>query len=173
MLGYGCCASEYLEELKSRCLGFPPGLLNSNLSVGARAGMGSQAFDLFSRCFFHTPRNGTHFFIASPGFPGCAVVKNPPAHAGDARDVCLIPGSRRSPEGGNGNPLQCSHLENPMNRSLAGYDPWGFKEQDMTEHAWYLQETGCSGSSSNASPLAPGLLIIRQGLVVSVVDSGW
>ena len=42
------------------------------------------------------------------------VVKNPPASAGDARDTSLISGSRRSPGGGNGNPLQYSCLENPM-----------------------------------------------------------
>ena len=41
------------------------------------------------------------------------MVKNPPAHAGD---LGSIPGSRRSPGGGNGNPLQNSCLENPMNR---------------------------------------------------------
>ena len=39
------------------------------------------------------------------------MVKNPPANAGGAG---LIPGSGRSPGGGNGNPLQCSYLENPM-----------------------------------------------------------
>ena len=39
------------------------------------------------------------------GFPGGAVVKNLPANAGDPRDVGLIPGSGRSPAGGNGNPL--------------------------------------------------------------------
>ena len=42
------------------------------------------------------------------------VVKNPPAHAGDTRDVDVIPGSARSPGGGNGNPLQYSCLENSM-----------------------------------------------------------
>ena len=44
------------------------------------------------------------------------VVKNLPANAGDARDTGLIPGSGRSPGEGNGNPLQYSCLENPMNR---------------------------------------------------------
>ena len=44
------------------------------------------------------------------------VVKNPPANAGDIRDVGSIPGSGRSPGGGHGNPLQCSCLENPMHR---------------------------------------------------------
>ena len=44
------------------------------------------------------------------------VVKNPPANAGDGRDVGLIRGSRRSPGGGHGNLLQYSCLENPMDR---------------------------------------------------------
>ena len=41
------------------------------------------------------------------------MVNNPPASAGDAD---LIPGSGRSPGGGNGNPLLYSCLENPTNR---------------------------------------------------------
>jgi len=44
------------------------------------------------------------------------VVKNPPANAGDAADVSLMPGLGRSPGGGNGNPLQYSSLGNPMDR---------------------------------------------------------
>ena len=44
------------------------------------------------------------------------LVKNPPASAGDARDVGSIPGSGRSPGGGNGNPLQNCCLENSMDR---------------------------------------------------------
>ena len=44
------------------------------------------------------------------------VVKNPPANPGDIRDKGLIPGSGRSPREGNGNPLQYSCLENPMDR---------------------------------------------------------
>ena len=41
------------------------------------------------------------------------MVKNLPANAGDAGS---IPGSGRSPGEGNGNPLQYSCLENPMDR---------------------------------------------------------
>ena len=48
--------------------------------------------------------------------PGGIVVNNPPANAGDTGDVGSIPGSRRSPGGGNGNPLQGSQLENSMDR---------------------------------------------------------
>ena len=44
------------------------------------------------------------------------MVKNPPANAGDKRDVGSIPGLGRSPGGGHGNPLQDSCLENPMDR---------------------------------------------------------
>ena len=45
------------------------------------------------------------------------VVKNPPANAGDIRDVGSISGLGRSPGGGHGNPLQYSCLENPMDRA--------------------------------------------------------
>ena len=50
------------------------------------------------------------------GFPGGCVVKNLPANAGDARGSSSILGLGRSPGGENGNPLQYSCLENPMNR---------------------------------------------------------
>ena len=50
------------------------------------------------------------------GFPGGTVVKNAPASAEDARDTGSIPGSERSLGVGTGNPLQCSYLENPMDR---------------------------------------------------------
>ena len=44
------------------------------------------------------------------------LVKNPPANAGDIRDAGSMPGSGRSPGVGNGNPLQYSCLENPVDR---------------------------------------------------------
>ena len=57
-------------------------------------------------------------------FPGGSVVKKPPAKAGDAGDVCLIPGSGRSPGGGYGNPLQYSCWKKSQGQgSLAGYSP--------------------------------------------------
>ena len=55
-------------------------------------------------------------FMMDKGFPGGAVVKNPPANAGDIRDTDLIPGWGRSPREGNGNLLQYSCRENPMDR---------------------------------------------------------
>ena len=47
------------------------------------------------------------------GFPGGSVVKEYVYNAGD---MGLIPGSGRSPGEGNGNPLQYSFLEKPMDR---------------------------------------------------------
>ena len=65
------------------------------------------------------------------GFPDGSVVKNPPANAGDADS---IPGSGRSPEGGNGYSLQYSCLENPMDRGAWRAIVHGVtKESDMTE----------------------------------------
>ena len=63
------------------------------------------------------------------------MVKNPLANAGDARDVGSIPGSERSPGEGNGNPLQYSCLENPMDRGAwrATYSPQDHEESDTTE----------------------------------------
>ena len=44
------------------------------------------------------------------------MVKNLSTNAGDTRDVGSIPGSRRSPGGGRGDPLQYSCLENLMDK---------------------------------------------------------
>ena len=49
-------------------------------------------------------------------FPGGTVVKHPPANGSDLGEACLIPGSGRSPGGGNSNPLQYFCLENPTDR---------------------------------------------------------
>ena len=64
------------------------------------------------------------------------LVKNLPANAGD---MGLIPGSGRSPGGGNGNPLQVFLPgKSQGQRSLVGCSPWGGKESDRTEHAHTL-----------------------------------
>ena len=67
------------------------------------------------------------------------MVKNPPANAGGAKDVSLIPGSGRSPGVGNGTPLQYSCLGNSMGRGAwgssvhGGHSPWGYRESDTAE----------------------------------------
>ena len=56
------------------------------------------------------------FWVSRQASQVVLVVMNPPAKAGDIKDTGLIPGLGRSPGGGKGNPLQCSCLENPMDR---------------------------------------------------------
>ena len=53
--------------------------------------------------------------MAGLGFPGGARGKEP-VNAGDVRDTGSVPGLRRSPGKGNGNPLLYSRLGNPMDR---------------------------------------------------------
>ena len=71
----------------------------------------------------------------------CSLWAHPPwggsevkASASNARDPGSILASGRSPGEGNGNALQYSCLEDPMDkRSLVGYSPQGCKESDTTE----------------------------------------
>ena len=65
------------------------------------------------------------------------MVKNPPANAGDARDMGLIPGSGRSPGEGNSNPLQYSCLGNPWTEEPGGLRSTGLQSRTRlwaTEH---------------------------------------
>ena len=88
--------------------------------------------------FSHSVNFRTYVLQPHWGFLGGSVVKNPPVNSGDARDKGSIPGSRRFPGGRNGNPVQCSCLENPQGQeSLAGYSPWNCKQPDMTEQLLY------------------------------------
>ena len=63
------------------------------------------------------------------GFPGGSVGQNPPANVGVAGS---IPGSGRSPGEGNGNPLQYSILENPIDQGAWQATVDGFAESDTT-----------------------------------------
>ena len=66
-----------------------------------------------------SPALGSRFFYLiisfGEGFPGGSMVKNLPANAGNSGS---IPGSGRSPGEGNGNSVQYSCLENPMDRGV-------------------------------------------------------
>ena len=81
-------------------------------------------------------------YLVLLNFPGGSDGKVSVCNAGE---LGSIPGSGRFPGEGNGNPLQYSCLENPMDGGAwcrllsmgsepgAGYCPWGHKESDMTE----------------------------------------
>ena len=56
------------------------------------------------------------YFLKYADFLGGLVIKNPPANAGDMRDVGSITELGRSPGGEHGNPLHYSCLENPMDK---------------------------------------------------------
>ena len=64
------------------------------------------------------------------GFPGGSEVK---ASACNVGDLDSIPGLGRSPGEGNGNPLQYSCLENPMDVEACWATVHGFAESDTTE----------------------------------------
>ena len=85
--------------------------------------------------------------IHQGGFPGALVVKNPPANAGDLRDVNSIPGSGRFPGEGLATHSNILAWRIPWTEDPAGYNPWGHKELDTTEvtactHA-YTRTCGC------------------------------
>ena len=62
------------------------------------------------------------------------MIKHPPANSGDIRDAIFIPGLGRPPGGRNGNPLQCSYLENPTDRGAWWVTVYGIaKSKNVTE----------------------------------------
>ena len=69
------------------------------------------------------------------GFPGDSVVKNLPTNAGDTGDMGSITGSGRHPGKGNGNPLQHSCLQNPMDRGA-----WRATVQGVTKRQTGLRD---------------------------------
>ena len=82
--------------------------------------------------------------ICFGGFPGISDDKE---SACNAADLGLIPGSGRSPEEANGNPLQHSCLENPMNRGAwrvtvhGVFCPWGYRVgHDLTTNTFTFTE---------------------------------
>ena len=60
------------------------------------------------------------------------MVKNWPASSGDRGVLSVIPGSGRSPSGGNGSPLQNSCLGNPVDRGTWRATVHGVTESDTT-----------------------------------------
>ena len=101
---------------------------------------------------------------------GALVVKNPPANAGDVRDVGSISGSGISPGGWHGNPCQYSCLENPMDwgawqamiRRLA--QSWtrlkrpSGSSRSMHAYLYWGFTSGLDGKESTCNSGDPGLI---------------
>ena len=84
------------------------------------------------------------------------VVKNPLAKAGDVREVGLIPGLGRYTGEGNGIPLQCSCLENPINRAawwatVHRVTKTGTWPKGLSTHRWSVswRKRICLASATN------------------------
>ena len=70
---------------------------------------------------------------ACEGFPGGSVDKEFACNAGNSRDVGSIPNLGRSPREGNGNSLQYSYLENPMDSGAWWATGYRVSELEKTE----------------------------------------
>ena len=123
-------------------------------------------------CFTALVRNSFHLFWVSEmalfvawfvdlGLPWWLSGKESTCNAGD---LGWIPGSRRSPGEGNGNPLQYSCLENPKDRRLR----WGTAQKvaksqtwlkDQHFHFWLLPDCGFPSSWPEGEPLSLYLVI--------------
>ena len=88
------------------------------------------------------------------------MVKNPPANAGDIRDVGLTPGSQRSPGGGPGNPLQYSCLENPRDSGAWWAALYGVAQ------TWTRLKQLSSSSSSSSSMVYPVVINGCEGWTI-------
>ena len=106
------------------------------------------------------PNDQALSFANVRGFPGSSDIK---ASAYNAGDLGSIPGSRKSPGDGNGNPLQYSCLENPMDGGAwwAAYSPWGREEADTRERLHFHFSLACIGER-NGNPLQCSCLENRR-----------
>ena len=79
-----------------------------------------------------------HLFVYIYGFPDGASGKEPICQCRRYKRLGLIPESGRSPRGENGNPLQYSCLENPMDR-----EAWQITVRSVTERQAKLDNLAC------------------------------
>ena len=86
-------------------------------------------------------------------------VKNPPANAGDTGDVGSLPGSGRSPGEGNGDPLQCSWLENSWRATVHEVKESQTQLSDEHFHFRGLNTFGCFWGCENHQSLWCHLLL--------------
>ena len=103
-----------------------------------------------------TTFNYMKYWNIQKGFLGGSAVKNLPANARDTEDVGSIPRLERSPEEGNGNPLQYSFLENPMDRGASWAIVHGVTESWTGLSDWAynsnIQKAWCTLGDRNLWP---------------------
>ena len=108
-------------------------------------------FILLQHSYFQIQKKNLRTFILTLLFWASQVVlvvKNPPANAGDLRDIGLIPGQGRSPGGGHGNPLQYCCMENPVDRG-----------------AWRAEIHGVTQSQTKLKQFSKGQHMIAFGIM--------
>ena len=93
--------------------------------------IGNRLFSFTKYFYFSENKNSLSDYLQyHTGFSDDLVGKK---FAWNVGDLGSIPGLGRFPGGGYGNPFQYSCMENPHEQiGLAGYSPWGCKEQDTT-----------------------------------------
>ena len=104
------------------------------------------------------------------GFPGGSALKNLPASVGDTGDMALVPGSGRSTWRRNGNPLQYSYLENPMDRGA-----WWATVHEVAK-SWTRLKRLSMRACSLAHPQGDGIKGIsnrRWGPLGTVLETGY
>ena len=85
------------------------------------------------------------------------VLKNWPANAGDIRDVGSIPGLGRSPGEGNGNPVQYSCLENPIDRRT-----WQATVHGIAKHQTRLKQLSTNTLNIKDNKCSARVLVLRK-----------
>ena len=91
------------------------------------------------------------------GFPGGSEVK---ASAWNVGDLCSIPVSGRSPGEGNGNPLQHSCLENPMEGGA----------QQATVHGVTKSQTGLSDFTHSLTHSLTYIAVVREKMTLKLLS---
>ena len=98
--------------------------------------------------------------------------KNPPANAGDASDAGWIPGSERSPGRRNGNPLQYSCLENPIDRGAWRATVHGIAKS-WTRLSMHAQASILSSISKNNNSFHQNLVMNTKCIIEKVPNPQW
>ena len=75
-------------------------------------------------------------WVIDTAFPGGSALKSSPADAGEAGDASSVPGWRRPPGEGSGNPLQYSCLENSMDRRACWDIVYGVTKESTRLRKW-------------------------------------